>query len=83
MAVTKANCRFIKPRQPVDHFIARKPFYQPQWPVYQRQLRFINRRQPVDHFITRRPFYRPPMANGRFIKPRQLIAINCRFIGSP
>ena len=34
-------------KQPVDHFIARRPFYR----------RFIKPRQPVDHFIARRPFY--------------------------
>ena len=58
---------FRRPRRgargrPVDHFIARRPFYrrngQGQWPFYQA-------RQPVDHFIARRPFSR------LFIKPRQ------------
>ena len=60
----QANGRFMKPRQPVDNFIARRPFY--------RSIVL-----PVDHFIApngrfikankrfyqakaaRRPFYRP------------------------
>ena len=33
----QANGRFMKPRQPVDNFIARRPFYRPQWPFYQGQ----------------------------------------------
>ena len=51
-----ANERFMKPRQLVDHFIAR---------FIKANGRFIERRQPVDHFIARRPFYR------RFLKPKQ------------
>ena len=58
-------------RQPVDHFIARKPFYRPQWPFYQGQCTFIKPKQPVNHFIARRPFNMA--ANGRFMKPRQLV----------
>ena len=53
-------------RQPVDHFIARKPSYRPQG-----QCTFIKPKQPVNHFIARRPFNMA--ANGRFMKPRQLV----------
>ena len=73
-----ANGRFIKPRQPVDHFIAGRPFYRHQLPsVYQRPGRalFSKAKAARRPFIARRPFYRPRWpfikAHGRFIERRQ------------
>ena len=55
--MVKANGRFIKRGQPVDHFIARRPFSRLFIKPRQRARR--RARGPVDRFIARRPFYRP------------------------
>ena len=68
--MVKANGRFIKRGQPVDHFIARRRFS----PFYQAKAA-REAQGPVDRFIARRPFYRPRWpfikAHGRFIERRQ------------
>ena len=48
----KANGRFIQPKQPVNHFIARRPFNGGQWMFYEAKLviHFI----AGDHFILRK-----------------------------
>ena len=56
--MVKANGRFIKRGQPVDHFIARRPFSRLFIKPRQRARRRA-RGRPVDRFIARRPFYRP------------------------
>ena len=68
--MVKANGRFIKRGQPVDHFIARRRFS----PFYQAKAA-REAQGPVDRFIARRLFYRPRWpfikAHGRFIERRQ------------